>query len=136
ASADAPVAAGVHLALIAGVEPAVFEDASGFFGAIPVAGKNIRPADEDLFVVAGFHFDAENGLADAAGFRCDARVVHRADAAGFREPVDLPDGNAKHGEEVLRFRSKRRGTADQAAQVKAEAFADFSEDEFLRGEEP
>src|ERR1700739_1680713 len=87
AAADAPVAAGIHFALIAGMEPAVFEDARGFFGAVPVAGKNIRPADNDLVVLAGFHFDAGNGLADAAGVGRDARVVHGADAAGFRKAV-------------------------------------------------
>ena len=40
AADDAPVAAAVDFALIAGVEPAVANDFCGFLWAIPVAGKN------------------------------------------------------------------------------------------------
>ena len=109
-----------------------FEDARGFLRTIPVAGKNIRAADENFFVLAGFHFDAGTGLANAAGFGGKARVIHGADAAGFREAINLPDGNAKHRKKVLGFRSKRRGAAHEAAKIGAEAFADFAEDEFLR----
>src|SRR5437879_13769907 len=36
----------------------------------------------------------------------------------------------------MRFRSERRGPADQAAKIEPEAFADFAKDQFLRGEEP
>src|SRR6266481_8527545 len=136
AAADAPVAAAVHFALIAGVEPAVFEDAGGFLGTIPVARKNIGAGDKDFFILAGFHFDARNGLADAARFGGDARVVHGADSAGFRQAIDLPDGDTEHREEILCFGSERRGAADQAAQIGTEAFTDFAEDEFLRRKEP
>src|SRR5258707_12164613 len=134
--ADAPVGAGVHFALMARVEPAIFEDASGFFGTIPVAGENIRAANQDFFILAGFHFNAGNGLADAAGFGGNARVVHGANATRFREAINLPDGDTEHREEILCLRSERRGAADQSAQIGAEAFTDFAEDEFLRREEP
>ena len=105
AADDAPIAANVHFALIAGVKPAVAQDARGFFWAVPIAGKDVRAADYDFFVFADFHFDAVDRRTHVAGARRDTGIVHGADAGRFREAVDLENGNAQHEKEMLRFRS-------------------------------
>ena len=57
----------VLLALIAGVKPAVLQHARCFFRAIPVAGKDVRAAHDDLFLIADMHFDAVDGRPDMSG---------------------------------------------------------------------
>src|ERR1700732_2931727 len=104
AADDAPISASVDLALVAGVKPAIAEDARVFFGTVPVTGENVRAADDDFFIFCDFHFDATNGLADVARLDRDARVVERADGCGFREAVDLQYRYAEPQEKLLRFR--------------------------------
>src|ERR1700730_3570209 len=96
AADDAPISASVDLALVAGVKPAIAEDAGGFFGAIPVAGENVRAAHYDFFVVGYFHFDAANCLAYVTRLDTSARIVERADGGGFRKAVAVQDRNAEH----------------------------------------
>src|SRR5262245_4280679 len=101
AADDAPVAGGVDFALIAGVEPAIAQYFGGFFGAVPVTGKNIRTADDDFVVFGEMHLDAGDSTADVAGLHREARVVEGAKRGGFREAVSLQDGNAEHSEPLL-----------------------------------
>src|SRR5437899_8100428 len=55
AADNAPIPCGIHLALIAGEEPAVTKNTRGFFGAVPVAWKKIWTAHEDFLVIAKTH---------------------------------------------------------------------------------
>src|SRR5207302_8688616 len=120
APADAPISANVDFALVSGVKPAVLEDAGGFFGAVPVARKNVRAAHDDLIVFGELHFDAGDRSAHVTWLDRHARIIERADAGGFCEPVSLEHGNAEHQEKQLRLRRERRGTADQRPKVRAE----------------
>ena len=121
-SGDAPFSIRIHVTLIAGVEPAVAQHRRRLLRTVPVAGKNIRAAHENFVVFADFHFDARNRGADAS--RLDVtRIVHRANGRGFREAVNLEHGNPQHHEKQLRFPSERRGTANQRAKIRSQAFA-------------
>src|SRR5207302_8079103 len=66
AAADAPIRSNVYFALIAGVEPPLLQYAGSFFGPIPVARENVRPAHDDLFVLADLHLDPGNHRANVA----------------------------------------------------------------------
>src|SRR5580658_6775201 len=90
---DAPVAAFVGLALIAGVEPAVLQGFGGFGGALPVSGENIGAADQDFAVIGAFHFYAGDCWANKAGLDMGG-IVGGADGRGFGEAVDLQDRDA------------------------------------------
>ena len=61
----------IHIALIAGVKPAVAKHLRGLLRPAPVARENIRPADQNFVVLAKLHLDAGNGRAHAA--RIDVR---------------------------------------------------------------
>ena len=136
AADDAPVAVFVFLALIAGVEPSAAQDGGGFFFAIPVAGENIRAADDEFVFFADLHFDAVDCGADVAGVNGAVGIVHRADAGGFGESVDLQDADAEHAEEVLCVGSERGGAADKCAEIWAEAFFDLGENQRAAEREP
>ena len=118
------------------MKPAVLEDAGGFFGAIPVAPKNVRTAHDDLIVFGELHFDSGNRSAHVTGLDRHARIIERADAGGFGESIRLQNGNAEHQEKLLRLRSERRGTADQRAKVRAESVANLPKDEHAAKGEP
>ena len=118
---DPPVPRSIHLALIAGVKPSVAQHFRGLLRTVPVARKNIRPAHDDLIVVAQPHLDARNRWPDAS--RHDMlRIVHGADRRRFGQTVDLQHGNAEHLEVILRLRSERRRSADQGLQVSPTIF--------------
>jgi hypothetical protein len=80
---DAPVARRINFALIATVKPSLAQNFRGLLGAIPIAGKNIRPAHQNFLIGADFHFDAGHRRANRARFDV-ARIVHGADGGGFR----------------------------------------------------
>src|SRR5712692_7507842 len=136
AAADAPISANVDFALIAGMEPSVLQNAGGFLRAVPVTRKNVRAAHDDLFIFSQLHLDSSNHCADIARLDGHARIIERADAGGFREPVSLQHGNAEHQEKLLRIRSERRRATDQRAEMRAEAFANLSKDERMAKSEP
>src|SRR6266699_3210610 len=129
AAADTPISANVYFALIAGVEPSVLQNAGSFFRAVPVARENMRPAHNDLFAFSQLHLDSGNHRADVARLDGHARVIERANAGGFREPVCLEHRNTEHQKKLLRLRSERCGTADQSPQVRAKALSNLSKDE-------
>ncbi len=93
----APVPIRVHLALIAGVEPAVAQHLPRFSLPVPVAPENIRTTHDDFVVFTEFHLDAGNGRANASGLNM-GWVVQSADARGFGEAVPLQHGNVEHHE--------------------------------------
>src|SRR5712692_1095644 len=136
AAADAPISANVDFALVASAKPSVLQHASSFFGAVPVARKNVRAAHDDLFVFGNLHLNSSNHCADIARLDGHARIIERADAGGFREPVSLQHGNAEHQEKLLRIRSERRRATNQRTEVRAEAFANLSKDERMAKSEP
>src|SRR5215475_7920030 len=119
----------VLLALVAGVEPASAKHGGCFFVAIPVAGENIRTANDDFVFFADLHLDAVDGRPDVSGVDGSIGIVHRADAGRFGESVDLEHANAEHAEKVLSFWSQRRRAADQRAEIRPEAFLDLRKDE-------
>src|SRR5277367_6384619 len=135
-SADAPVAAGVGRALIAGMKPSVAQGARGFLRAIPVARENIRAAHHDFVVLRDFHFKAGDRWTDVAGFDGRARVVHGADAGGFGQAVDLQNWDLQHFKKFLRFLRKRRGAADQRAEMRAETRFYLIEDSAAADQQP
>src|ERR1700730_17710821 len=136
AADNAPVSSRVHFALIAGVKPGVAEDARGFFGMIPVPGKNVRAADDDFFVVGDFYLDATNRRAHTARFNWNARIVQGADSGRFREAVGLQHRDAEHQEKLLRFGRERRRTTYERAKVRTEAFFDLAENKSTAERQP
>src|SRR6266851_9293912 len=136
AAADAPIPTNVYFALIAGVEPSVLQDTRSFFRAVPITGKNVRPAHNDLIVLADLHLDSTNHRADIARLDRHARVIQRANAGSFRQPIRLQHRNSEHQKKLLRIRSERRGTADQRSKMRAKALANLSKDEPATKAEP
>src|SRR5260370_5743044 len=136
AAADTPISANVYFALIAGVEPSVLQNAGSFFRAVPVARENMRPAHNDLFAFSQLHLDSGNHRADVARLDGHARVIERANAGGFREPVCLEHRHTEHQKKLLRLRGERSGTADQRAQVRAKALSNRSKDDAPADGEP
>src|SRR6266700_2904718 len=55
ASNDPPVPCSIHLALVASVKPSVAQYVRRLLRTVPVARKNVRPAHNDLVVVANPH---------------------------------------------------------------------------------
>ena len=80
---DAPVPCRIHFALIAGMKPAIAQTFGCFLRTVPVSRKNIRPAHDDLFILAQLHFDAADRGPDAPGLDV-ARIIHGADRRSFR----------------------------------------------------
>ena len=66
AAADAQLSAGVELADVAGVKPAVAERAARLFRRVEVAARHVLAAHEDLAVVGDLDLDAGDRLADGA----------------------------------------------------------------------
>src|SRR5947199_8745482 len=83
ASDDAPVAAHIDLALIAGMKPAIAQDFRRFFWTLPVTGKNVWAPDNYFIVVRKLHFDAGNGGADVAGLHWNAGIIEGAERGRF-----------------------------------------------------
>jgi len=73
ATNNAPIAARIYFALISSVKPAVAQHALGFLRAIPIAGKDMRSANDNLFAIRNFHFNAGNRLAHIARLDRHAR---------------------------------------------------------------
>ena len=70
--------------MVAGVKTSIAQHSGRLFRAPPVTGENIRTPDNDLAVLAKFHFDARNSGAHASWFDAP-RNVQRADPGGFND---------------------------------------------------
>ena len=90
----------------------------------------MRTAHDNFFLIADAHFNALNRWTDTPGLSRGPRIVHRANASGFGETIDLKNRYAEHQKKLLCLRSERSGAADQRSQILAEAFLNFAEDEF------
>src|SRR5581483_11992915 len=97
-----PVANRIDLALVASVEPTIAQNFRGFVRTVPVSGENIRPADNNLAIFGGFHFNSTDGGTNTAGFNVEG-IVHGTDGSGFRKSVNLKHRDAEHHEEKLSF---------------------------------
>src|SRR6266849_9865639 len=87
----------VHVADVAGAEPAVLaENFAGGFGIFIVALHDARALDEDFSVLGDAHLDVGNRFAATA--HAIHGVVAGDDRRGFRQTVTLIDRNA-HGPE-------------------------------------
>src|SRR3984885_4900639 len=113
---DPPISRTVHFALVAGAKPSIAKHFGCLLWPVPIAGKKIRPAHDNLIVVADPHFNAGNRRTDASGNDI-VRIVHRTDSGRLRQSVNLQDGNAKHAEIVLGLGSERRRSADEGLQI-------------------
>src|SRR5437870_12549922 len=102
------------------MKPAVLHSFASFVRAIPIAGENIWTSNVNLIVVAEHHSDSGDRRADVAGFDAHSLIIKSAQRGGFRQTVGLQHGNSQHQEKLLSFRGKRRGTADECTQVRAE----------------
>src|SRR5258708_5294466 len=102
-SADAPISAFVYFALIAGVQPATSHHTCSYFGAVPVARKDVRATDKDLFVFTNLHLNARNCSPNIPPLYGHSRIIHGADPGGFREAVCLQYGNPQHPGKLLRL---------------------------------
>src|SRR3989442_8269871 len=118
------------------MKPAALHNFGAFVGAIPIAGENIWPPNNNFIVVAELHFDPGDRRADVAWFDRHSRIIECAERGGFRQTVGLQHGNSQHQEKLLSFRGKRRGTADERTQVRAEATFHFCENEFSTKRQP
>ena len=88
----------------------------------------MRAAHYNFFLIADFHFDVVDGLADMSRLGRDARIIHGANSSGFGEAVDLQHWNTEHQEKLLRLWSQRRRSANYCPQIWAESLFDFAED--------
>src|SRR6202040_1324365 len=136
AADDAPVSANVDFALVAGVKPAVAQNARGFLGAVPVARENMRTANDDFLPLSRSHVYAGNRWSDITGVDREARVIEGTDGRIFCEAVGLENGNAQHQEKLLSLRRQRRGAADERAKMWAETRFDFAENELPAERQP
>ena len=103
-SADAPVSQLVHFALIAGIEPTIFQ----YFARSPRAcsnnfGKICGPRTRISSFSAQLHFDPGNRQATHTRLHWQRGIVHGADGGGFRQSVDLQDRNAEHHRKIAAF---------------------------------
>src|ERR1700745_2232072 len=57
---DPPISGSISLALIARLKPSIAQHFRRLLRPVPVAWKNIWPADDDLLVVAEFHLNTLN----------------------------------------------------------------------------
>ncbi len=110
---------------VAGVEPTVFEGLGRFFGALVIAGSNVRPAHQDLAVVRNLHLDAADRFSDGAFFRVE-RMVERNDGRGFRKPIALDHEKTELGEKCLETGRQRRRAHDEAPELPTEQAVYFA----------
>src|SRR5947209_1972075 len=136
ASADSPIAANIHLALITGVKPAITQHASCLFRPLPIPRKDVRPAHQNFVIFAYDHFNAGNGWTDVAGLDRNAWIIHGANRRGFRKTVDLQYRNVQHQKKLLRLRRQGSGAANQSSNMRAEASSNFSKNKFTACGEP
>ena len=80
------VAVGVEVADVAGVQPAVDDDAGGFVGAAQIAAHDVGAGDDDLAIHPGRHLGA--GVVDDADLLTRKRDPHRAGSAFTVDRVD------------------------------------------------
>src|SRR5581483_12331750 len=118
---DLPSASFVKFALIAGMKPSVAQDLGGLLWAIPIAGKNVWPANNDFFAFGEPHLDAWNCRPDVTWHRI-FRVVHRENAGRLSQTVHLKHRDTEHPEIILRFGRQRSRAADQGFQIFANHF--------------
>src|SRR5579885_3870292 len=86
ASCDSPIAGGIAISLIAGMEPPAAHYVAGGLGTIPVSKKQIRAPHENLVSISYGHLNALARGTDAA--RHDIpRIVHGGDRRGLRQAV-------------------------------------------------
>ncbi len=101
------------------MQPAAgIEHLGGRVGVVPVAGEDVRPADEDLAVVGDLHADPGQRHADRP-YLVAVRPVHGRGRRGLGEPVALEDGQPGAAEEMTKPVAKRRAAGDRVLHLAA-----------------
>ena len=119
AAPDAQLSAGVELADVAGVKPAVAERAARLLRSVEVAARHVLAADEDLAVVGDLDLDAGDRLADGALGRME-RMVQRDDRRRLGEAVTLNDDKAQASPERLELGIERGRADDDRPELESE----------------
>ena len=138
ATGDKQIAAGVEIAEIAGMQPAIFEYGGGGVRPVPVALHHDRALDGNF---------ADGGSAIFAGLGIDNLSFHagqrRSDgtddvvmgqcgegcAGGFGQTVGLQDVDAEGVEVVSDLRIEARAAGDQVAHAVAEGAVQLAEED-------
>src|SRR5438552_1428487 len=117
----------VHVADIAGAEPAVFaENFACGFGVFVIAVHDARTLDEDFSIFGNADLDIGNGFAGTA--HAIHGIVAGNDRGSFRKTVTLIDGNAdgpeKFRERFREWRAAGRDDTQMAGGSKADLIVD------------
>src|SRR5258708_7524340 len=114
----------VHVANVAGAEPAVFaKNFAGSFGILVIALHDARALDQDFAIIGGSDVHVGNRLARTA--HAVLGIIAGDDRRSFGQTVTLIDGDADGPEKFGELFGKRRAAGRDDTQVSAGAPADF-----------
>src|ERR1700727_2755401 len=92
-SDDSPLSRTIHFALVPRAKPSVSQHFRRLLRTVPIAWKNIGTTHNDLIVLAEPHFNPRDSRSNTP--RDDMmRIIHRTDARGFGQSIDLQDRDA------------------------------------------
>jgi hypothetical protein len=132
-AADDPEAPILDDPLVAGVEPPLLvKDPAGLLGAVPVAGEDVGPPEQDLLLAGDASFDPRDGRAHGARLQASGEV-DVGGGGGLGEPVALQQRDAQAAE-PLREGGGQGGTAGEGeAEPTAEDPPELFKDEVIGG---
>src|SRR5947207_1269836 len=120
----------VHVADVAGAEPAVFaKNFAGGFGVLVIAMHDARTLDEDFSILGNADLNIRNWFAGTA--HAIHGVIAGNDRRSFRQTITLIDGNADGPEKFRERFGERRAARRDDAQMAAGSQADFLVDQFI-----
>ena len=114
-----PVSAGVYLALISGIKPAVTQCLFSFFRPVPVTRKNVRPANKNFLILRELHVNTGNRRPNPSWLEATGQI-HSADRGRLGQAIHLQDRDPDHHEEELSFNVKRSRATDESFQLCAD----------------
>src|SRR5229473_8029354 len=114
----------VHVADVAGAEPAVFtKNFAGGFGILVIALHDARAFDQDFSILSGSDLHVGNWFAGTA--HAVLGIIAGDDRGSFGQTVTLIDGDADGPEKFGELFGKRRAAGRDDTQVSTGAPADF-----------
>ena len=134
---DEQVPAGIEIAEVARVEPAVFKRGLGGVGTVPIALHDDGAADQDFahgvadffggLGIENFRLDGRQRRPDRANHNM-ARPIEKGGSGSFGQPVSVEQVDAEIVEVAGDHRIKARPASDEIAHARAERGMDFSEE--------
>src|SRR6266478_1349690 len=118
----------VHVADVAGAEPAILaEDFAGGFGILVIALHDARAFDENFSVFGGADLHVGNRFAGTA--HTIVGIIAGDDGRSFRQAVTLVDGNSDGPEKLGELFGKRSAARADKAEAATHTGPDFAVDQ-------